>query len=636
MVVKISIELQFILTILIQRKGDLKLKGIWNKIIRVNLSICQVTIENLDEELWRKYLGGSGLGAKLLYDEVNKNVDPLGIENKIYFLTGPFCGTNIPTSGRHAAVTKSPLTGIFAESDIGGSWGNEFKKAGYDGIVIEGKAAEPVYISIVDDQILIKSANHLWGKNTIETDALLREELSNNIQVMTIGPGGEKLVKYASIMTDGKDSRALGRCGIGAVMGSKNLKAITVIGTKQVKVFDNDKLKQSIKEVARGIRESALGMNKFGTAGGVIGHESYGSFPLQNWELSRWPDGAEKISGQKMAETILVGKYRCKTCIIGCGRKVKIEEGPYKGVDGAGPEYETLGTLGGMCLVDDLNAIAYANELCNKYGIDTITTGATIAYAMELYQRGIINKEDTNGLDISFGNKEVMIKLIKMIGERKGFGELLGEGVRNMSEKIGGLAKECAIHVKGLEPPAHDPRAIHGVALSYATSNRGACHLAGFTHGFERTATMPELGYDQPHDRHQLEGKAEFVIKMQNLMGVIDSIKVCKFAVANGLKIKTMVDWVKYVVGWEDFSMEELMETGERIYNIKRMFNVSCGISRKDDTLPMRFLTLKREGEGIQVKLPQLGDMLSEYYKLRGWDEFGIPTEDKLKELGCS
>lgn len=610
------------------------MKGNWNKIIRIDLSNNQGTIESLEENLWRKYLGGSGLGAKLLYDEVDGSVDPLSPENKIYFLTGPFCGTSIPTSGRHAAVTKSPLTGVFAESDIGGFWGYELKKAGYDGVVIEGKAEKPVYITIKDDEIEITSAELLWGKDTVETEHILKGEISSNVQVMCIGPAGEKLVKYAAIMTDGKDGRALGRCGIGAVMGSKNLKAIAVIGTKKTEISDETKLKQSIKEVAAGIREGTIGMNKFGTSGGVVGHESYGNFPLKNWALGRCPELAEKISGQRMAETILTGKYYCKACIIGCGRKVKIEEGPYKGVEGAGPEYETMGTLGGMCMVDDLEAIAYGSELCNRYGIDTMTTGAVIAFAMELYEKGILTKENTDGLELAFGNTDAMIEMVKAIGERKGIGELLGEGVRGAAEKIGGVAVEYALHVKGLELPAHDPRAFNGLALSYATSNRGACHLAGFTHGYERALTMPELGYDQPHDRHLIEGKAEFVMKMQNLMGVVDSIKVCKFALQGGLRISTMVDWIKYVVGWENFTPEELMETGERLYNLKRMFNVKCGVSRKDDILPMRFLTEKREGEGVTVNLPNLGVMLSDYYQLRGWSEEGIPTKEKLQELG--
>lgn len=607
--------------------------GYWNKIIRVNLTKKEYSVESLNEELLRKFIGGSGLGAKLLYDEVDASVDPLAPRNKIFFMTGPFCGTNVPTSGRHSAVTKSPLTGIFAESDIGGSWGFELKKAGYDGIIIEGKANNPVIINIDDSNIEIKNAEHIWGKDTYETDKILKEQLSSNIQIMSIGPAGERLVKYAAIMTDGKDGRALGRCGIGAVMGSKNLKAIVVKGSKKVQIFDKDNLIKSIKNTVPGIKEATINMNKYGTSGGVIGHESYGNFPLKNWGMGRWPEGVEKISGQRMAETILIGNYHCKTCIIGCGRKIKIVEGAYKGVDGAGPEYETIGTLGGMCLINNLEAIAYGNELCNRYGMDTITTGSVIAFVMELYEKGIITKGDTGGIETRFGNEQAMIELIKMIGERKGFGKVLGEGVRKIAEEIGGMAPEYAMHVKGLELPAHDPRAYNGVALSYATSNRGACHLAGFTHGFEKVFAIPELGYAKPHNRHLVDGKAEFVVKMQNLMGIFDSLKVCKFMLIGGLKINTLVDWIRYVIGWQDYTFDELMLTGERIFNIKRMFNIKCGISRKDDMLPMRFLTCKREGPDLVINLPHLGKMLSDYYEYRKWSEEGIPEESKLKEL---
>ncbi|MBT9165454.1 MAG: putative oxidoreductase YdhV [Chloroflexi bacterium] len=613
------------------------MNGYWNKVLRVNLTERKWSEESIKEELLRQFIGGSGLGAKLLYDEVSADVDPLGSENKIFFITGPFCGTIIPTSGRHAAVTKSPLTGIFAESDIGGFWGFELKKAGFDGVIIEGKSRSPVIVSISDSNIEIRGAEYLWGKDTVETDSILKESFSPHVQVMSIGPAGENLVKYASIITDGKHGRALGRCGIGAVMGSKKLKAIVVKGSKEITIFDSSSLTKSIKSMVDGVKKATLALNKFGTSGGVIGHESYGNFPLKNWLMGRWPEGAEKISGPKMAETILIGKYRCKTCIIGCGRKVRIEKGQYKGVDGAGPEYETIGTLGGMCLIDNLEAIAYGSQLCNRYGMDTISTGSVIAFIMELFEKGIITKADTGGIEANFGNEQAMIELIKLIAERKGIGRILGEGVRKIAEEIGGMSIEYAFHVKGLEIPAHDPRAFNGLALSYATSNRGACHLAGFTHGYEKAFVMPEFGYEKPHDRHLIAGKAEFVVKMQNLMGIFDSIKLCKLMlVGGGLRLSTIVDWVSHVVGWEDYSLDELMTTGERIFNIKRLFNVKCGISRKDDILPMRFLTRKREGPDVVVNLPHLGLLLSDYYTYRGWSEEGIPEQSRLAELNLT
>lgn len=608
------------------------MKGYMGKILRIDLKNSTTWHEPLEEKLARMFIGGSGLGAKYLLDECEPNIDPLSPENPLIIMTGPFCGTKVPTSGRHAVVTKSPLTGAFAESDVGGTWGYKFKKAGFDGVIIKEKASKPVYILIDNGYVTIHDAADLWGKDTREVDDLLRQQHGDDVEVMSIGVAGEKLVRFAAMITDGKDARVAGRCGVGAVMGSKNLKAIVVRGTMDVEIFDDALLSKSIKEISPKIVKSSAGMNKYGTASGVIGHESYGNFPVKNWAQGRWPEGAEKISGQKMAETILTGNYRCKNCIIGCGRKIKIESGPYAGVDGAGPEYETLGTLGSLCLIDNLEAIAYANELCNKFGMDTISAGGVIAFAMEAFEKGIITEKDTGGLELKFGNHEAMIEMIKQIANREGLGRLLGEGVRLAAEEMGGLAKEFAMHVKGLEFPAHDPRAFNGLALSYATSNRGACHLAAFSHGFERALSMPELGYDKPHDRIAIEGKGEFIAKMQNVSGMYDSLKLCKFMWSNGMELHRLVEWVHAVTGW-NYSFDEFMETGERIYNLKRLFNVKCGISRKDDTLPPRSLAQKRQGEGVTVNLPHLGQMLSDYYEYRGWSEDGIPTEETLQKF---
>lgn len=606
--------------------------GYMGKVLRVDLSDNKTWVEELRPELVKKYLGGSGLAAKYLSDETGAETDPLGAENLLIYMTGPFCGTSIPTSGRHAVVTKSPLTGIFAESDVGGTWGYVFKATGYDGMIIKGRSDTPAYLFITEDTVEIRDATELWGQDTVSTYEILKTAYGKESEVTCIGIAGENLVRYAAIMTDGEDGRAAGRCGTGAVMGSKNLKAIVVKGSKKADIADKESLRASIRNITPNVVEATAGMNKFGTASGVIGHESYGNFPLKNWALGRWPEGAEKISGQRMADTILTGVYRCKTCIIGCGRKVKIADGPYSGVQGAGPEYETLGTLGGMCLVDDLDAIAYANSLCNKFGLDTISTGAVIAFAMEAYEKGILTLEDTDGIELKFGNSEAMVTMVEKIARREGLGKILAEGVKLAAETIGKGSDEFAIHVKGLEPPAHDPRALHGVALSYATSNRGACHLAGFTHPFERVRFIPELGYNEPHDRHQTDGKGEFVAKLQNLMGVYDSIKICKFMI-NGLRLTDFTNWINYVTGWK-LSIDDVMEAGERIYNLKRLYNVACGVSRKDDTLPSRFLTLKRTGEDLVVNLPHLGKMLSDYYEFRGWSEDGIPTPAKLEQLG--
>jgi aldehyde:ferredoxin oxidoreductase len=606
--------------------------GYMGKILRVDLSEQTVIVEKVSQELVKKYIGGSGLAAKYLYDETNAETNPLGPENLLIFMTGPFCGTFVPTSGRHAVVTKSPLTGIFAESDVGGTWGYVFKSTGNDGLIIKGRADKPAYLYLDEDLVEIRDASALWGKDTFATYDALKSKYGKKAEVTCIGQAGENLVKYAAIMTDGEDGRAAGRCGTGAVMGAKNLKAIVVKGTKRTEIFNETALRSSIKNAAPNVIEATAAMKKYGTSGGVIGHESYGSFPLKNWLLGRWQEGVEKISGQWMTETILTGVYHCKTCIIGCGRKIKITDGPYKGVSGAGPEYETLGTLGGMCLIDDLEALAYGSSLCNRYGLDTISTGAAIAFAMEAFEKNLITVQDTDGIKLKFGNTDAMLMMIEKIAKREGFGKVLAEGVKNAAEIIGKGTSEFAIHVKGLEPPAHDPRALHGVALSYATSNRGACHLAGFTHPFERVRCIPEIGYPEPHDRHRLEGKGKFVADLQNLMGVYDSIKLCKFII-NGLSLTDFTDWINYVTGWE-VSIGDVMEIGERIYNLKRQYNVKQGISRKDDTLPVRFLKEERTGQDLVVSLPDIATMLRDYYDYRGWDEDGIPLKAKLRQLG--
>ena len=609
------------------------MKGYTGKILRVDLSKRRVETEALDETLAQKFIGGSGLAAKVLYDETGPETDPLGPENRLIFMTGPFAATPVITSGRHAVVTKSPLTGIFAESDSGGTWGPSLKRAGFDGVVITGKSAKPVYIWVADGKAEIRDASHLWGKDTYELDPLLRKETRDEAVVASIGQGGEKGVRFASIMNDGREGRAAGRGGTGAVMGSKNLKAIVVHGSQEIAIADPEGLKASLKEISPMVAKNTEGMRKNGTAGGVATFEALGSLPLQNWKFQgRWEQGAVKIAGPAMTEKILTGIYHCERCVIGCGRRVKIDKGPYAGVEGGGPEYETVALLGSLCLVDDLEAIAKANELCNRYGIDTISCGAAIAFAMEAYEKGLITKKDTGELELLWGRGDVMVKMVEKIGKREGLGNLLGEGVRIAAEKIGRNAVEFSLHVKGLEIPGHDPRCYNAGAVGYATINRGACHL-GFSHVFERVLSMPEIGIEKPLSRLEVKDKGELAAKTQNVMGLFDALKLCKFTMFGGLKLTPILSWYNMVTGIP-MDMAEFLKTGERIFNLKRLYNVRCGISRKDDTLPPRFLTLKHEGEGLTPSLPPLGEMLSDYYKFRGWSEEGIPLPEKLQELG--
>jgi aldehyde:ferredoxin oxidoreductase len=610
------------------------MKGYMGKILRVDLTKGKVEAEKLDENLAKTFIGGSGLATKILYDETGPETDPLGPDNRLIFMTGPFAATPIITSGRHHVVTKSPLTGAYTESDSGGTWGPFLKRAGFDGIVVSGKSSTPVYLWVADGKAEIRDASRFWGMDTYDVEPAIRKETRNEAVVASIGPGGEKGVRYASIMNDGKDARAAGRGGAGAVMGSKNLKAIAVHGTMQVEIADPEGLRASLKEISPMVAKNTEGMRKNGTAGGLATFEALGSLPLQNWKYQgRWEKGAAKIAGPAMTEKILTGNYFCEKCVIGCGRRVKISSGSFAPVEGAGPEYETVAMLGSLCLVDDMEAIAKANELCNRYGIDTISCGGAIAFAMEAYEKGLITKKETGEIELQWGRGDVMVKMVEKIGKREGLGHILGEGVRIAAEKIGKNAVEYSLHVKGQELPAHDPRCYNGGAVSYATSNRGACHLAGFTHTFERVLGMPEIGIEKPVPRLEVKGKGELAAKTQDVMGLYDSLKVCKFTMFGGLKLTPILSWYTMVTGIP-MEMPEFLKTAERIFNLKRLYNVRCGISRKDDTLPARFLTLKHEGESLTPSLPPLGEMLAEYYQYRGWTEEGFPRPEKLKELG--
>ena len=605
--------------------------GYWGKILRINLNNGRVWEQAPDEALYREYIGGSGIGSRFLYDLTDGDTDPLGPENPLIFMTGPFAGTTVPTSGRHQIIAKSPLTGIYGEGDAGGTWGPGLKRCGYDGIVIEGASEKPVYILVREGGAKVLDAAQLWGQDTYRTDEMLKEIHGDNITVSCIGPAGEKLVRIAAVMHDGSHARAVGRTGLGAVMGSKKLKAVAVSGSLRVQVADQEGLMRSIREAAPTMVKKTIGMKQHGTAGGTVGTERIGDFPLKNWSGSAW-DKVENISGQRMTETILTGRYFCESCIIGCGREVEVKEGPYA-MKGAGPEYETLGMLGGMCLVDNLEAIAYGGELCNRYGLDTISTGGVIAFAMELYERGIIGQQDTDGLDLRWGSAYAMIEMVHKIGKGEGLGSILGYGVREAARRIGGRAPEYAIHTKGLEFPAHDPRAFNSLALGYATSNRGACHLQGASHMFEKTVVMPELGIPEPKDRFRRDDQGEFVKTCQDLMCILDSLKVCKFTLYAGLSTTHIREWIKLVVGW-DVDLEELMAAGERIFNLKRMYNVKCGIRRSDDTIPERILKQPRTEGGAKDNLPPLESMLDEYYRARGWDQSGVPLKETVKRLG--
>ncbi len=597
------------------------------KILEVDLGQGRLSEVEPDPLELRSFIGGSGYGACLMARQLPQPPGPLEPGNPLMFLAGPLTGTPVPTAGRHTIVSRSPLTGLWGEASIGGSWGRELRRAGYLGVVIRGRADRPVYLYLSPQGAELRDAAHLWGLHCQESDRALRGETEAKAVVATIGPAGENLVPLAGIFSDGRHARTAARGGLGAVAGSKNLKAVVVRGQGRVPVADASALKQVTREMAGSYQRLAQALGPYGTPHLVHPCAEIGTMPFQNWRKGAWKRvGA--ITGQRLKERFQVGRYHCAGCPVGCGRVVEIDREQM-----AGPEYETLGILGGACLIDDLEGLCRLNRLCNQLGLDTIEAGSLVAFAMELYERGVITREDTGGLELTWGDWRAAGELIRQIGYKEGLGAFLGQGLAGAARELGGVAPECAVQVKGMAAAAHDPRAYFSIALGYATSNRGACHLQAFSHIFERNLSMPEWGLDEPLERFAVEGKAELVMRAQDLMALFDALALCKFSLFAGVGPAVLSQWLNAVCGW-DMEPAELSLCGERIFNLKRIYNNSLGITRKDDSLPGRLLTHKR-GEGGTVKsLPPLNIMLSEYYELRGWDQEGIPRSDKLGELG--
>lgn len=599
------------------------MKGWMGKLIRVNLSDETIKVEDLNMEDANLYLGGRGLGSKYLYDEIDPKVDPLSPDNKLIFMTGPMTGTFAACAGRFNVVAKAPLTGTIGASNSGGYFGPELKFAGYDGIIFEGKSETPVYLKIYDDKIELKNAEHLWGKDVFETTDTLLLENEEDAKVACIGVAGEKQVLFATIMND-KD-RAAGRSGLGAVMGSKNLKAIVVRGTNDINVANKHEFMMASIDARNKLLEHPVtgkggGLATYGTQVLMnILNESH-SLPTRNWQTSWFEDG-DKISGEFLTDNYLIRNKACFACPIGCGRVIRIPDGKYKGIV-AGPEYEAGWSYGASCGVNDMNAIDKANHVCNLAGFDPITMGATIACAMELYEIGAITKEEI-GEELIFGDAESILSWTERTANREGFGDLLALGSYRLAEKYG--HPELSMSVKKQEMPAYDGRAIQGMALEYATSNRGGCHVRGYL-------TSPEvLGIPVKTDPLVTEGKAELLKLFQDLTGLVDSSDICLFSTF-GIGLPEISSMLRNAIG-VDLSDEEFLKVGERIWNLERMFNLEAGFTKEDDTLPPRLLEEAVTTGPAKGKVAELDVMLEEYYKVRGWDKDGIPTEEKLDEL---
>ncbi|MFQ6066792.1 MAG: aldehyde ferredoxin oxidoreductase family protein [bacterium] len=608
--------------------------GFCGKIIRVELSKGKVNIESLGKSIFRDYLSGSGIAAKILTEEYDNSWDPFDANSPIVFMAGLLTGTPVPTACKASFCARSPQTQIWDEATVGGYWGAELKSTGYDGIVFTGKAEKPVYLWINEDEIYIKSAQSIWGLNTYLATNKLLEATDSKAQVACVGQAGENLCRMASVMIGGRESRAAARGGLGAVMGSKMLKAVVVRGSKRPTVKEKEKLLRSIRKTLPSLKENTVALSAFGTANGMFSVvEPIGDLPIKNFIQGKWEGGARKTTGETLIERFFARHYGCFGCPIRCGKVIKLSKKSGKEERLHAPEYESNAALGALCLNDSLEAISEANDWCNRYGLDAISTGVTIAFAIEAYEKNLLTKSDTDGIELTWGNSQAIIEIIHKIARREGIGDLLADGTREAVRRIGQNSDEFAIHVKGLEVPMHDPRAFASMALNYATGNRGACHLDTLSYTFEQGPPVNGLPYDHSLNLHDIKGKAEITVRLQNYMACFNALGLCKFLFCGKIGPPQITEWLNLVTGWT-MTPEELIKVGERLFNLKRIFNCRLGISRKDDFLPLRLLTLDRKKGGARGSLPHLGKMLGEYYDLRGWTEEGIPSQEKLHDLG--
>lgn len=587
------------------------MNGWAGQVLDVDLTSGAIKTYPLDEKLAHLFLGGRGLGARLLWDEVGPNVDPLSPENVLIFANGPLTATGYQTSNRFSVSTKSPLTGTVLDANSGGFWGMQFKKAGYDALIVRGKAEKPVYLELKPEGLTINDAAHLWGKRVRETTKLLGQN-NNKRNVLCIGPAGENLSRIAAIMNDGE--RALARGGPGAVMGSKNLKAIVVEGKQRPEILDEERFKFLLYETRKLLKASPLtsqALPEFGTSVVMNILNNIGALPTHNYQASVFGQ-AEEISGEALSDKYLVKNASCWACPIGCTRISKTDK-----VEGEGPEFETTWAFGASCGIDDLAAIIEANSICNDLGFDTISAGSTIACAMELTEKGQLDSE------LRFGRADLLAPTLEDMGRRRGLGAELADGSLRLATQHG--APELSMSVKGLEMPAYDPRGMQGQGLLYATSNRGACHMRGNMLGLE------VLGLPKLIDRFQVQGKSGYVILHQNTAAAIDSLVICKFtnmgvAEEYFARALTSVTGVSYATG-------DLIKVGERIYNLERLYNIRERFTRADDTLPPRLLNEAVAEGPSKGWVSQLEPMLNEYYRARGWDQNGVPQAKKLAEL---
>jgi aldehyde:ferredoxin oxidoreductase len=590
-------------------------------ILKINLTDNTTEEFILPKEWERDFLGGASLAARMLYPYLTQELDPLSPEAPLLFINGPLTGTNGPTTGRFVICGKGPATNLWAESNIGGFWGPELRKAGYDGLWITGKASSPVYVWVEDGRFEVRSAAHVWGKDVYEAQEIVKAEVGvNSARVAVIGQGGERGVLYSAICCD--HGRMAGRTGMGAVMGSKNLKAVAVHGTQKIEVTEEyAKLRSEANRTLKQDNEAKV-MHELGSAGVANYAEYLGAMPAKYYHQGGFA-GVDNISGAKMAESILVGKSACQGCVIACGRVVNIGDGTKR----KGPEYETVVGFGANLLIDDLIEVVRLGELCDKYGLDSISTSNTMGLAFHLFEMGKITLQDTGGLNLEWGSFLAARQLIHMIAKREGIGDIMAQGSRQFGAAFG--AEDEAVQVNGLEVAYHDPRGVSGMALSYATSPRGACHNQSDYFFVDFGHTYDEIGIDY-YERQAHAEKAANVAKHQDWRTHFNSVLICIFA---NVSPQTQVDLLNAQLGLK-WTIPDLMKSGERAWNLKRAINNRMGLNAYNDKLPKALLEPLKEG-GAEGYSPDIEGMLFAYYQARGWDlETGKPTREKLLELG--
>ncbi|MEM2680856.1 MAG: aldehyde ferredoxin oxidoreductase family protein [Candidatus Bathyarchaeia archaeon] len=611
------------------------------KILRVNLSTKTIKTEDTKKDIAQLLLGGNGYAAKILWDELKPGIDPLSPENKIVLMTGPITGTGAPGSGFWEACFKSPLTGVWGESACGGWWGPMLKFAGFDGIIIEGASENPVYLWVHDGEAEIKPAEGIWGQTVPKTEEMIRKEIGiPQARVLSIGPAGEKLVRFAGIAVDLE--RYAGRKGGGALLGSKKVKAVAVYGEKEIPIAKPTEYGKALKECEQAVYASLNSGGGFpnGTLGGYDACNQFGDLPTKYGETGSW----EAVSDlyQNFVNKYLVKNRACFGCMQACGRVSQVKEGPFATPVYGGPEYETTAGFTTFMLQKDIEPVIKANYLCNIYGLDTISTSHMIAFAMLCYEKGLITTKDTDGLEVKWGDPDVVIKLVEKIARREGFGGLLAEGVRRAAEKIGGEAPKLALHVKGLEMPYHDPRAGKTQAIEYGTSNTGMDHFHAHetldVECYGADLGLIPFGLPDPKtiDRFSEDPSKASIAKLVMDWGTVaDALVICKFHQYVNLGPDKYAKLLSLATGWK-IDGWELLKIGDRIFNLARAFNVREGIRRKDDMLPPRIMQPATTGSTKGVGITNYEGMLNEFYKLEEWDENGIPKPEKLKRLGLN